>query len=98
MPCVRGSRRGALPETLGDAGLLFDVPERYTGQTLDVPSAEEVAGWVDAIERLYDDEAFYQEHRRRALARAAAWDPDRLRPGVEDFFRLVAGSAVRPPE
>lgn len=90
---VLATRRGALPETLGGAGLLFDVPEPYTTQLLDVPTAGEVAGWVEAIERLYDDEAFYQEHRRLSLGRAAAWDPDRLRPGVEAFFRRVAGGS-----
>ncbi|HEX4611592.1 MAG TPA: glycosyltransferase [Urbifossiella sp.] len=51
---VLASRRGALPETLGEAGLLFDIPDRYTGQTLDVPSAAEVGEWADAIGRLYD--------------------------------------------
>lgn len=88
---VLASRRGALPETLGGAGLLFDIPEPYTTRMLDVPTAGEVAGWVEAIERLYDDEGFYQAHRRLARERAAAWDPDRLRPGVEAFFRRVAG-------
>jgi glycosyltransferase involved in cell wall biosynthesis len=87
---VLAARRGALPETLGGAGLLFDVPEPYTTQLLDVPTAGEVAGWVGAIERLYDDEAFYQMHRRLASERAAAWSPDRLRPGAEAFFHRVA--------
>lgn len=87
---VLATRRGALPETLGDAGLLFDVPEKYTPNALDVPTAGEVAGWVEAIERLWDDEPFYQTHRQRALDRAKAWDPDRLRPAVEDFFRRAA--------
>lgn len=87
---VLASRRGALPETLGDAGLLFDIPARYTERMTDVPTADEVAGWVEAIERLWDDEAFYRDHRAKALERAKAWDPDRLRPGVEAFFRRVA--------
>lgn len=90
---VLASTRGALPETLGDAGLLFDVPETYAGRGADVPTAAEVAGWVAAVERLYDDEAYYQEHRRRARERARAWEPDRLRPGVEAFFHRVATGA-----
>lgn len=88
---VLASRRGALPETLGDAGLLFDIPERYTKQWLDVPTAEEVAEWIAAIERLYDDEDFYRARRSLALGRASAWEPDRLRPEIEAFFRRVAG-------
>lgn len=87
---VLASRRGALPETLGGAGVLFDIPPRYAEAMADVPAAAEVAGWVGAIERLYDDEDFYQAHRARALERAAVWHPDRIRPGVEAFFRRVA--------
>ncbi len=94
---VLASSRGALPETLDGAGLVFDIPAEYTGRTLDVPTAEEVAGWVAAIERLYDDEAYYQEHRRLALERARVWEPDRLRPGVEAFFRRVAGGKTAEP-
>lgn len=90
---VLATRRGALPDTLGDAGLLFDLPEVYTTRLLDPPSAEEVTGWVAAIERLYDDEAYFEAHRQKALDRAKAWDPDLLRPAVEAFFRRVAGPA-----
>lgn len=87
---VLASTRGALPETLGGAGFLFDIPARYTPDALDVPGAAEVAGWVDAIERLWDDEAFYQAHRARALERAQVWNADRLRPAAENFFRRIA--------
>lgn len=88
---VLASRHGALPETLGGAGFLFDIPARYRARPGDVPGAAEVAGWVDVIERLWGDPAFYAEHRARALERAGAWAPDRLRPGAEAFFRRVAG-------
>lgn len=92
---VLASSRGALPETLGGAGFVFDIPARYTPEKLDVPPAEEVGEWVAAIERLWDDERFYQEHRQRTLDRARAWEPDRLRPAVADFFHRVAvGEAV----
>ena len=67
---VLASRRGALPETLGGAGFLFDISERYTDRErmMDVPTPDEVAGWVDAIERLWDDEVFHAEHRAKAGA------------------------------
>jgi glycosyltransferase involved in cell wall biosynthesis len=89
---VLASRQGGIPEALGGAGLLFDIPGRYTDRArmAEVPTPGEVAGWVEAIERLWDDPAFYAQHRARALERAAAWEPDRLRPGVEAFFRRVA--------
>jgi glycosyltransferase involved in cell wall biosynthesis len=89
---VLATRRGGLPEVLGDAGFLFDVPERYTelARMIEVPTPDEVAGWVETIERLWDDASFYGEHRRRALERAQLWEPERLRSGVEAYFRQLA--------
>jgi glycosyltransferase involved in cell wall biosynthesis len=92
---VLASRRGALPETLEHAGFLFDVPERYTPQSREVPTAEEVAPWIDTIIRLWDDDDFYAQERRRCLAAAEAWHPDRLLPRFEEFFTLVMHSSGR---
>jgi glycosyltransferase involved in cell wall biosynthesis len=93
---VLGSRRGGLPETLEEAGFLFDVPERYTPQSRLVPTAEEVAPWVDTIIRLWDDDVFYAQERRRCLAAAEAWRPERLLPRFEEFFATVLPSHSRP--
>ena len=90
---VLASRRGGLPETLHEAGFLFNVPERYTPQTRLVPAAEEVAPWIETILRLWDDEAFYHQERRRCLATAEAWHPERLLPRFEEFFARL----LRPP-
>ena len=90
---VLASNRGGLPETLHEAGFLFDIPERYTPHTRLVPTAEEVAPWIDAILRLWDEEAFYQQERNRCLAAAEAWRPERLLPRFEEFFGRVVGSA-----
>jgi glycosyltransferase involved in cell wall biosynthesis len=87
---VVASTRGALPETLGDAGILFDVPKSYHTQLLDIPSPEEVAPWARAVERLWDDDAYRTEVSSRCRRRAEVWDPDRLRPAVETFFRRIA--------
>jgi glycosyltransferase involved in cell wall biosynthesis len=89
---VLATRRGALPETLGGAGLLFDVPRKYADPAGmgEVPSAGEVSGWVGAVERLWDDAALRAEYRGRALARARAWEPDRLCEGAGAFLRRVA--------
>jgi len=86
---VLGSRRGGLPETLEQAGFLFDVPDRYTPQSRLVPTAEEVAPWIDTIIRLWDDDVFYEQERRRCLAAAEAWRPDRLLPRFEKFLISV---------
>ena len=48
---VLASDRGALPETLGDAGFVFAIPERCTPTSGVVPTAQEVAPWVAVIER-----------------------------------------------
>ena len=34
---VLASNRGALPETIGDAGFLFDIPAKYTPETREYP-------------------------------------------------------------
>jgi glycosyltransferase involved in cell wall biosynthesis len=84
---VLASRRGALPEVLSDAGFLFDVPDRYTPETRIVPTAEEVAPWVETIIRLWDDEPFYEQESRRCLRAAESWRPDRIADRYEAYFR-----------
>jgi glycosyltransferase involved in cell wall biosynthesis len=86
---VLASDRGALPETLGDAGFVFTIPERCTPTSGLVPTAQEVAPWVAVIERLWDDPEFEAEHRRRALAEAMRWDGDRLAKRFGDFFHTL---------
>jgi glycosyltransferase involved in cell wall biosynthesis len=92
---VLASRRGGLPETLQEAGFPFDVPERYTPQTRLLPTAAEVAPWIETIFRLWDDVAFYHDEQRRCLAAAEAWRPERLLPRFEEFFaRLLLRSGA----
>ncbi|MGO8752645.1 MAG: glycosyltransferase [Thermoguttaceae bacterium] len=86
---VLASNRGALPEIVGDGGILFEIPPRYTPDTWDLPSAEEVEPWVETILRLWDDEAFYRGQSNKALERARQWHPDRLRRLYLEFFRNV---------
>ena len=80
-------RRGGLPEALNGSGRLFDIPERFTAGGAEIPTAEEVAPWVEAIERLYDDEEYYQGHSERSLLAAQAWRPVALLPRFEAFLR-----------
>jgi glycosyltransferase involved in cell wall biosynthesis len=94
---VLASRRGALTETLADAGYLFDVPERYTPDTHVVPSAEEVRPWVDTVERLWDDPAFHAAECARSLRAGGAWRRERLLPRFEEFFADVARGRAVPP-
>jgi glycosyltransferase involved in cell wall biosynthesis len=94
---VLASDRGALPETLGDAGFAFTIPDRCTPAGDEVPTAREVEPWLAVIERLWDDPAWYAEHARRAAAEAARWDAGRLAGRYEDLFRAGAGGPGPPP-
>ena len=92
---VIGSDRGGIPETLGEAGIVLPIPQRLTPHTRELPSAVEVAPWVEAIVRLWDDAEFYREHQARALAESRRWDADVLEPRYVRFFEEIAGRARR---
>jgi len=87
---VLASDRGALPETLENAGLVLHVPDRYTPETYEVPTAREVEPWIAAIERLWDDPDFEALHHARAHARARNLAPAVLTDAYEAFFRRIA--------
>lgn len=70
---VVAADRGALPEVLGDAGLLVD-PE----------APEALAG---AIERLVDDDAFAATCASKGVARARQFSWDAMARGVYDAYR-----------
>ncbi len=83
---VLASNRGALRETVGDAGFLFEIPAKYTPETRDVPTAEEVEPWVETIIHLWDDAAEYKRRSNVARRRAQEWHPERLAPIYREFF------------
>ncbi len=83
---VLTSDRGALPETLGDAGFVFTIPERCTATNAAIPTTHEVAPWVATIERLWDDPEFEAKHRALARAEAARWESSRLGAQYEELF------------
>ena len=83
------SNRGALPEIVGNAGFLFDIPACYTPTTKTVPSEEEVRPWVETIIRLWDDPAFYRQSSQAARDRARIWHPSELASRYTEFFQGV---------
>jgi tetratricopeptide (TPR) repeat protein/glycosyltransferase involved in cell wall biosynthesis len=91
---VLGSRRGGLPEVLDRAGFLLDMPERYTPESRQVPTAEEVGPWLETIIPLWDDAEFYGHQRQRCRAAAQVWRPERLGPQFEEFFVNVLGGLL----
>jgi glycosyltransferase involved in cell wall biosynthesis len=84
---VLASDRGALPETVGDAGFVFTIPERCTPTSAAVPTAHEVAPWVATVERLWDDPDFEAKHRALAKAESRRWETDRLGAEYEHLFK-----------
>jgi glycosyltransferase involved in cell wall biosynthesis len=88
IPVLAGDR-GALPETLGDAGFVLTIPERYTPTSPEIPTPREVEPWVATIERLWDDPDFEARHRAMAKAEARRWDAGRLVESYEALFRAV---------
>ena len=86
---VLASNRVALPETIGNAGSLFDIPSRYTPDTRELPTAAEVEPRVETIIRLWDDAAEYDRWSRAARERAQQWHPDRLAPIYREFFSQI---------
>jgi glycosyltransferase involved in cell wall biosynthesis len=92
---VLASRRGGLPEALAGAGFLFDIPEEYTPQSRQAPTAAEVGPWLETLERLWDDEAWYAAERARCRRAAEAWRPERLYPRFEEFFLRLVQQAPR---
>jgi glycosyltransferase involved in cell wall biosynthesis len=86
---VIASNRGGLPETVGEAGILIDIPSWYTPKSTTLPTAEEVEPWIAAIQRLWDDAAEYERGRLAGLKRAEMWRPERLALVYREFFSGV---------
>jgi len=83
---VIGSDRGGIPEALGEAGIVLPLPDWMTPEARVLPTAEEVAPWVEAVIRLWDDGEYLAEHRRRASNEARRWLPDVLDRLYSRFF------------
>lgn len=86
---VIGSDRGGIPETFGNAGIVLPLPARLTPNTRLLPDTEEVAPWVDTIVRLWDDEAFYREHRRRSFVEAERWNSANVEEKYVRFLKTL---------
>jgi glycosyltransferase involved in cell wall biosynthesis len=74
------SNRAALPEVVGDAGLLFD--------------AEQEKDIASVLSRVLSDAALADDLRRRALARAGLYTPARTTGRVLALLREVANGAA----
>ena len=86
---VIASNRGALPETLADAAILLDIPKEYGPESNVIPPSEVAKPWIDAIVKLWDNETFYEDARKRGLERAETWRLERV---VDVYERLFKGN------
>ena len=87
--------RGGLPEIVGGAGMSLALPNWMTPATRHVPTEGEVAAWVDAVIRLWDDATFAESCRLDGLARVPRWDAAAL--GMR-YHRLLVETAERGRE
>lgn len=83
---VIGSDRGGLPEALGNAGVVLPLPDRITPATRILPMADEVAPWVEAVIRLWDESEHQTEYQRRAVVESQRWTPEVLGPQYLRFL------------
>ena len=81
-PAVISSNRGALPEVVGDAGLMFDA--RQEGELALV------------LARVLSDAALADDLRRRSLARAGLYTSARTTGRVLTFLREINDGAAGP--
>jgi glycosyltransferase involved in cell wall biosynthesis len=94
---VLASDRGGLPEVLAETGQILPVPPSYTGRTLAVPTAVEVAPWVSAVERLWRDADYFTEHSAACRAAARRWHPERLGLAYVQYLQdVLAGKTLAP--
>ncbi|MGL4943516.1 MAG: glycosyltransferase [Thermoguttaceae bacterium] len=91
---VLASNRGSLPETCGDSGFLFNVPEKYTPKSRTPITEEEAAPWVETIVRLWDDEDFYMKVSEQCRCHARRWEPDTLIVEYEKYFNSLLDTTI----
>ncbi len=91
---VVASDRGALPETLGGAGVVLPLPDRMTPSTRFLPSVEEITPWLDAVIRLWDDDNYHAKHRRLAREEVARKRTEDPAESAARFFRQVGPGRI----
>ena len=83
---VMGSDRGAIPEVVGDAGIILPLPPDVIKIRGYLPTSEEVKPWIDAIIRLWDDSNLYRMPGDAARLRSQRWHPNVLIDAYRDFL------------
>ena len=90
---VFASDRGGNAEMVGDGGLIVDLPDELFNAPFDlVPSADDVFGFTDKIEKVFTDKSFYMKLSASALSQASNVHslPANVRR-LDKFLRNVSG-------
>jgi glycosyltransferase involved in cell wall biosynthesis len=95
---ILSSTRGGLRQTVGDGGLLFDIPAQYTLESTIVPPAGDVRPWVEAIIRLYDDPTEYSRLAQASRAASARFQESILSAQYDHYLRSLLAPASAPTE
>lgn len=91
---VIASRLAGLPEAANGAGTLLDPPARCVADWTDVPTRAEVRPWLAALAAL-DDRAAVVRARRRAIAAARRFEPDRILDAVATRLHTLVAAHRR---
>lgn len=87
------SDRGGMRGTARGGAIVLPIPPRITCESNVPITTEEAQPWVEAIEALYDDPAFYEEWRRRAAAAGGAYARPVVRSSIAGYFNSVKRKA-----
>jgi glycosyltransferase involved in cell wall biosynthesis len=91
------SDRGALPQTVGDAGRVLALPSWLTEKSKELPTVAEVQPWFDAVCELWDDERAYRQASEIARQVADRCYSERvLRRRYLDYFASITPGQATP--
>lgn len=96
------TNRGGLPEVIGDGGIVINFPEKcYEAPYTHLPESSLLAPLLQAIERMYDDTAYYEHYAQRALQvgerHRIEVSTGRLMQAFAPFVRRFAGEGAANP-
>lgn len=72
------SDRGALPETVGKAGVVLNIPRRFGADSREVPTSEEILPWVKKIVELWDEGPAFEELKEKMTQRTGIWNYEKV--------------------
>jgi FkbM family methyltransferase len=87
---VLASDRGALPETVGDGGIVLPISSHYSPTIRNPPTVDEVTPWVAALTRAWDDPGWYERVSVAAEQAGRRWSPEVVVPRWEEFLAAAA--------